>query len=75
MKRRSPQFFPVPSNSYSVTGFAQGRFSVGQAIDGERVITRDMTRESVKKGAGAIRGNPKVVPLSELKAWVRNLLK
>jgi hypothetical protein len=75
MKRRSPQFFPVPSNSYSVTGFAQGRFSVGQAIDGERVITRDMTRESVQKGSGAIRGNLQVVPLSEFRAWVRNFLK
>jgi hypothetical protein len=58
-----------------VTSFAQGRFSVSQAIDGERVVASDMTRESVQKGAGAIRGNLKVVPLSELKAWVRNLLK
>ena len=63
------------SNSYSVMGFAEGKFSVGQANDGERIVTRDMTREPVQKGAGAIRGNIQVVPLSQFKALVRTYLK
>ena len=63
------------SNSYSVMGFAQGKFSVGQANDGEEVVTRDMTRAPVQKGAGAIRGNLQVIPLSEFKEWVRSYLK
>ena len=63
------------SNGYSVMGFAQGKFSIGRAADGEKVVMRDMTREPVQKGAGAIRGNIQVVPLSQFKALVRAYLK
>ena len=63
------------SNSYSVIGFAEGKFSVGQANDGEKVVMREMTRGPVQKGAGAIRGNIQVVPLSQFKALVRTYLK
>jgi len=63
------------ANGYSVMGFAQGKFSIGQASDGEKVVMRDMTREPVQKGAGAIRGNIQVVPLSQFKALVRTYLK
>jgi len=63
------------SNGYSVTGYAQGKFSIGQASDGEKVVMRDMTRAPVQKGAGAIRGNIQGVPLSQFKALVRNYLK
>jgi hypothetical protein len=62
-------------SNYSVIGLSQGKFSIGQADDGGEVVTRDTINTPVQKGAGAIRGNLKVVPLSELKAWVRNLLK
>jgi hypothetical protein len=63
------------STGYSVMGFAEGKFSVGQASDGEKVVMRNMTREPVQKGAGAIRGNIQVVPLSQFKALVRAYLK
>jgi hypothetical protein len=63
------------SNSYSVTGYAQGKFSIGQASDGEKVVMRDMTRVPVQKGAGAIRGNIQVITLSQFKALVRYYLK
>ena len=63
------------SNSYSVMGFAQGKFSVGKANDGDEVVMPDMNKTQVQKGAGAIRGNLRVVPLSEFKALVRSYLK
>jgi hypothetical protein len=63
------------STRYSVMGFAEGKFSVGQASDGEKVVMRNMTRGPVQKGAGAIRGNIQVVPLSQFKALVRTYLK
>jgi hypothetical protein len=63
------------SKGYSVMGFAQGKFSIGQAGDGEKVVMREMIKGPVQKGAGAIRGNIQVVPLSQFKAWVRNFLK
>ncbi len=40
------------ANSYSVMGFAQGKYSIGQANDGEEVVTRDMSSAPLQKGAG-----------------------
>jgi hypothetical protein len=58
-------------NSYSVRGFAQGKFSVGQANDGEEVVTRDMSSAPLQKGAGLTRGNFQAIPLSKFKEWVK----
>jgi hypothetical protein len=62
------------ANSYSVMGSAQGKYSIGQANDGEPVVTRDMTRTPVQKGAGLTRGNLWVVPLSHFKMLVESYL-
>lgn len=58
-------------NSYSVMGFAQGKYSVGQANDGEEVVTRDMSGAPLQKGAGLTRGNLQAIPLSKFKEWVK----
>src|SRR5262245_40724157 len=62
------------ANSYSVMGFDQGKYSIGQATDGEQVVTRDMTRAPLQKGAGLTRGNPQAVPLSHFKKLVESYL-
>jgi len=62
------------ANSYSVMGLSQGKFSVGQASDGEKFVTRDMTKAPVPKVTGLTRGNPQVISLSEFKALVRSYL-
>jgi hypothetical protein len=62
------------SNSYSVMGFDQGKFSVGNAQDGTQVVARDMNATPVRKGIGMTRGNPQVISLSEFKALVRSYL-
>jgi hypothetical protein len=59
------------ANSYSVMGFAQGKYSVGQASDGEEVVTRDMSSAPLQKGAGLTRGNLQAIPLSKFKEWVK----
>ena len=59
------------ANSYSVMGFAQGKYSVGQANDGEEVVTRDMSIAPLQKGAGLTRGAPQAIPLSKFKEWVK----
>jgi hypothetical protein len=61
-------------DSYSVMGFAQGKFSINKANDGDEVVMRDMTKAAVQTGAGAIRGNLQSVKLSEFKAWLRSYL-
>jgi hypothetical protein len=62
------------SNSYSVMGFDQGKFSVGKAQDGAPVVMRDMNTTPVRKGMGLTRGNTQVISLSEFKALVRSYL-
>jgi hypothetical protein len=62
------------SNGYSVMGFDQGKYSIGQANDGEPVVTRDMTMAPLQKGAGLTRGNPQAVPLSHFKKLVESYL-
>ena len=59
------------ASSYSVMGFTQGKYSVGQAIDGEEVVTRDMSSGPLQKGVGQTRGNPQAIPLSKFKEWVK----
>jgi hypothetical protein len=61
-------------NSYAVTGFSQGKFSVNQASNGEKVVMRDMTKATVPRGSGAFTGNLQAIPLLEFKAWVMKVL-
>jgi hypothetical protein len=62
------------SDSYSVMGFAQGKFSINQDKNGEPVVMRDTIKTPVQNGPGAIRGNLQSVSLSEFKEWVRKAL-
>ena len=62
------------ANGYSVIGLSQGKFSIGRDTEGAPVVTGDMINKPVQKGAGAIRGNLPVIPLSEFKALVRRYL-
>jgi hypothetical protein len=62
------------ANSYSVIGFSQGKFSIGNDNAGEEVVTRDRTMVPMERGAGPIRGNRQAVRLSEFRQRVRELL-
>jgi hypothetical protein len=62
------------AGGYAVMGFAQGKYSIAEGSDGGKVVTRDMTKAPVQKGAGMIRGNLQVVPLSEFKELVKRYL-
>jgi hypothetical protein len=59
------------ATSYSVMGFAQGKYSVGQANDGEQVVTRAISSAPLQKGAGLTRGNFQAIPLSKFKERVK----
>jgi hypothetical protein len=61
--------------SYTVTGFSQGKFSIGTDEDGEQVVTRDLTKTSLKSNNGIHRGQSNSMPLSSLKAEVKGLLQ
>lgn len=61
--------------SYTVTGFSQGKFSIVTDEDGEQVVSRDLTKTSLKSNNGVRRGNANEIPLSSFKQQVRGYLK
>ena len=60
--------------SYTVAGFAQGKFSIITDEDGQQVVTRDLTKMSLKSNNGVHRGQSNMTSLSSLKNQVRGYL-
>jgi hypothetical protein len=61
--------------SYNVAGFSQGKFSIVTDEDGEQMVSRDLTKTSLKSNNGVHRGEAGVMPLANLKDQVRGYLK
>ena len=59
---------------YTVAGFSQGKFSIGTDEDGQKVVTRDLTKTVLKSNNGVRRGSENATPLSSLKAEVKKHL-
>ena len=59
------------AGSYSVTGFSQGKFSIVKDENGEQIVTRDLTKTTLKDNNGVRRGLSDMTPLSSLKAQVK----
>jgi len=60
---------------YVVAGFAQGKFSIVKDEDGEPMVSRDLTKMSLKGNNGVRRGAANATPLSSFKAQVKGYLK
>jgi len=63
------------AGSYTVAGFSQGKFSIVKDEDGEQMVTRDLTKTSMKDNNGVRRGSKNMTPLSTLKAEVKKHLQ
>ncbi len=63
------------SGSYTVAGFAQGKFSIVKDEDGELMVSRDLRQLSLKGNNGVRRGPSNLTPLSSLKAEVKRQLQ
>ena len=59
---------------YAVTGFSQGKFSIVEGDDGEPMVSRDLTKVSLKDNNGIRRGTANLTPLANLKAQVKGHL-
>lgn len=59
---------------YTIAGFAQGKFSIVNDENGEPVVTRDLTKVSLKGNNGARRGSSNATALASFKAQVKGLL-
>ena len=60
---------------YNVAGFSQGKFSIVTDEDGERVVSRDLTKMSLQGNNGVRRGQSNATPLSSFKERVKGYLK
>ena len=71
--------FLTPSDevpgSYTVAGFSQGKFSIVTDEDGQRIVSRDLRKTSLKSDNGIHRGSNNTIPLDRLKDEVRGYLK
>lgn len=65
---------PDLGGSYTVSGFAQGKFSIVNDEDGEPVVSRDLTNMSLKSNNGVRRGGANATPLASFKERVRGYL-
>jgi hypothetical protein len=63
------------AGGYTIAGFAQGKFSIVNDENGEPVVSRDLTRMSLKGNSGVHRGGANATPLSSFKAQVKGYLK
>ena len=63
------------AGSYNVAGFSQGKFSIVTDEDGEQVVSRNLTKTSLKSNNGVRRGGSDAIPLANLKEQVKGYLK
>ncbi len=65
---------PDFGGGYTVAGFSQGKFSIVTDEDGQKLVTRDLTKTILKSNNGIRRGSENATPLSSLKAEVKKYL-
>ena len=62
------------AGSYNVAGFSQGKFSIVTDEDGEQMVSRNLTKTSLKSNNGVRRGGSDLMPLANLKERVKGYL-
>lgn len=62
------------AGSYNVAGFSQGKFSIVTDEDGEQMVSRNLTKTSLKSNNGVRRGGADLMPLANLKERVKGYL-
>lgn len=59
---------------YTVMGFSQGKFSITEDPQGQKVVARDLTKLNLETAAGVKRGTTTVTPLSDFKREIKRHL-
>jgi len=63
------------ANSYSIVGFAEGKFSIVTTNKGEKLVSRDLVTVDPQGGPGVVRGTRTMVALSKFKEEIRGHVK
>jgi hypothetical protein len=61
--------------SYTIAGFSQGKFSIVTDENGEQMVSRNLTKTSLKSNNGVRQGGADLMPLGKLKEQVKGYLK
>jgi hypothetical protein len=61
--------------AYTVVGYSQGKFSIVEGEDGQKLVSRDLTRTTLKRGARMEQGARKSNDLSEFRSEVEGYLR
>jgi hypothetical protein len=64
-----------PANTYAVTGYAQGKYSIVKDEAGQDMVSRDLNRTRIGRTVGVVRGQRQAMPLSQFKETIRGYLK
>jgi hypothetical protein len=60
---------------YVVTGYSQGKFSVAEDEQGQKHVSRDLTKMQLRTGAGIARGKVQKTSLAEFKERIMGFLR
>jgi len=63
------------AGSYSIMGYAQGKLSIVENEQGEKMVSRTPARTRINSASGVMRGNVQMTRLSEFKEKVREYLR
>lgn len=62
------------ADSYAVSGFSDGKFSIIEDERGNKLVSRDFIMGKVATGPGVVRGQRQFVPVAEFKSKIREHL-
>ena len=62
------------AGSYNVAGFSQGKFSIVTDEDGVQMVSRNLSKTSLKSDNGVRRGGSDAIPLANMKEQVKGYL-
>jgi hypothetical protein len=65
----------IPANTYVVTGYAQGKFSIVENEEGQSMVSRDLSKVRVRSAEGVVRGQRQLTPLSRFKETIKGYLR
>ena len=63
------------AETYGVVGYSQGKFTIVQGEDGQKMISRDASNPGLKIEGKSIKRGAKTIPLADFKNQIEDYLR
>ena len=63
------------NNSYGIMGYSQGKLSIVQNDQGQKMVSQDTTKVQLKTSTGVMRGTLRTAPLTQFKEQIKEYLR